>query len=371
MKKILSVLVLIAIVFSLTSCDISFITQFFEQGENSGTITPGPSEGDEETETPDDSQDTEEPAAPACDHDYVEIGRTEAKPLADGVIISECSKCKEKKNDVHTPMTRKLKLLAIGNSFSNDALGYLWDICNAAGVEDLIIGHAYIGGCSLDMHGTHMLYGNPAYEYHKYEGSSNYTKKEGVKIDYILEDEEWDCISLQQLSELTGASYFSLLDQIVKKLNKKCPGAELYWHFTWSFSWNCTGYKPFETLHDRDQMKLYNALVGVVNDIILPRGDFKGIIPAGTAMQNLRTSYIGDNVTRDDGYHADLGIGRYTIGLTWYATFTGGSLDLVDWVPGNSYRTSIINSLDAIHESVQNALANPYEITQSKLTVAP
>ena len=369
MKKILSVLVLIAIVFSLTSCDISFITQFLGEDKDSGGIAPGPSDENEEKEEPDDSQGSQEPETPACDHNYVEIDRTEAKPLSDGVIIYECSHCKGKTTEVHTPMTRKLKLLAIGNSFSNDALGYLWDICNAAGVEELIIGHAYIGGCSLDMHGSNMLYSNPAYEYHKYEGSSNYTKKEGVKIDYILEDEEWDCISLQQLSELTGTSYFSLLDKIVEKLNKKCPDAELYWHMTWSFRYD-SEYKGF-ALHNYDQMALYNALMGVVNDIILPRGDFKGIIPAGTAMQNLRTSYIGDNVTRDDGYHADLGIGRYTIGLTWYATFTGGSLDLVEWVPGNSYRTSIINSLDAIHESVQNALANPYEITQSKLTVAP
>ena len=118
-------------------------------------------------------------------------------------------------------------------------------------------------------------------------------------------------------------------------------------------------------------MALYNAILNVVSDIITPTGRFDGIIPTGTSMQNLRTSYIGDNVTREDGYHADLGVGRYTLGLTWYAIFTGGSLDLVDFIPTNEYRTAIANNIEVMRESVENALAKPYEITQSKFTEAP
>lgn len=45
-----------------------------------------------------------------------------------------------------------LKILAIGNSFSEDAVEYAWDIANSLGIQNVMIGHLYIGGCSLDMH---------------------------------------------------------------------------------------------------------------------------------------------------------------------------------------------------------------------------
>ena len=364
MKKLVAIFTLIAIVFTLTACDLPWFTNTPEVPENPENENP---------ETPEDPEDggeelPEEPAEPVCDHNYVEIERTEARPLSDGVIISECTLCKEQTTEIHTPMTRSLKLLAIGNSFSNDALGYLWDICHAAGIEDLVIGHAYIGGSYIDLHGSYFMYGNPEYTYYKYEKSAIAEKQDKVKIDVPLLDEEWDYITLQNLSEYTDASRFAMLDYMLGYISAKAPDAQIYWHLTWSFSEDCT-YNGF-ALHDYDQMKLYNAIIGVIDELIAPREEFKGVIPAGTAMQNLRTTYIGDNVTRD-GYHADLGIGRYTIGLTWYAIFTGGALDRVTWVPTNEYRTAVLTNLEAIRESVQNALDNPYEITQSKLTESP
>ena len=41
------------------------------------------------------------------------------------------------------------------------------------------------------------------------------------------------------------------------------------------------------------------------------------IIPAGTAIQNGRTSFIGDNFC-SDGYHLNHNHGRYTASCTWY-----------------------------------------------------
>lgn len=44
-----------------------------------------------------------------------------------------------------------MKILAIGNSFSQDATRYLQDIAASAG-ENLFVRNLYIGGCSLEMH---------------------------------------------------------------------------------------------------------------------------------------------------------------------------------------------------------------------------
>ena len=182
MKKLVTIFTLIALAFTLAACDLPWNPGIPEGPENPGNEVP------EDPETPDDGGDEEpeepeEPEKPVCDHNYVEIERTEARPLSNGVIISECTLCKEQSTEIHTPMTRKLKLLAIGNSFSNDALGYLWDICHAAGVEELVIGHAYIGGSYIDLHGSYFMYANPEYTYYKYEKSATPTVQNKVKIE--------------------------------------------------------------------------------------------------------------------------------------------------------------------------------------------
>ena len=45
---------------------------------------------------------------------------------------------------------KTIKVLAIGNSFSEDAVeNYLYELAAAQG-DSLVIGNAYIGGCSID-----------------------------------------------------------------------------------------------------------------------------------------------------------------------------------------------------------------------------
>ena len=48
-----------------------------------------------------------------------------------------------------------------------------------------------------------------------------------------------------------------------------------------------------------------------------------GIIPAGQCMQNLLSN--GIKKVHRDGFHADLGVGRFAIALTWYIFLTGNT----------------------------------------------
>ena len=60
---------------------------------------------------------------------------------------------------------KNLKVLAIGNSFSADAVEqYLWELAAEAG-DTLIIGNAYIGGCNIDRHVANFEKTSPAYSY--------------------------------------------------------------------------------------------------------------------------------------------------------------------------------------------------------------
>ena len=43
------------------------------------------------------------------------------------------------------------KVLAIGNSFSEDATHFLHQICESSGIENEVV-NLYVGGCSLERH---------------------------------------------------------------------------------------------------------------------------------------------------------------------------------------------------------------------------
>ncbi|MBO5280574.1 MAG: DUF4886 domain-containing protein, partial [Clostridia bacterium] len=116
------------------------------------------------------------------------------------------------------------------------------------------------------------------------------------------------------------------------------------------------------------QMTMYNAIISTVQSVIPEHAEITRIIPSGTAVQNLRTSYLGDTLTRD-GYHMSYDIGRYTVGLTWVCTITGISPDEISWIP-SAYQ-NVAEALDPIREAVKNALEAPFDITDSKITEKP
>ena len=55
---------------------------------------------------------------------------------------------------------KTLKILAIGNSFSDDALWLLPDILKSLGINNFRISNLYIGGCVLSTHATNIKENN-------------------------------------------------------------------------------------------------------------------------------------------------------------------------------------------------------------------
>lgn len=214
-----------------------------------------------------------------------------------------------------------IRVLAIGNSFSQDAVGqYLYELGEAEGIT-LIIGNMLIGGCSLERHVQNIRNNAPAYAYHKVEKDGKKTEIKSMTIEKGLTDEDWDYISVQQVSPLSGiynsykASLPELVNYIKERIGKKTL---LMMHQTWAYATdaNHTGFKNY----DQNQMKMYTSIVDAVKKAADLVG-IKKIIPSGTAIQNARTSFIGDHMDRD-GYHLDLTIGRYTAACTWFEALT-------------------------------------------------
>ena len=97
-----------------------------------------------------------------------------------------------------------LRILAIGNSFSEDALEQeFYPIAQAGGVK-VIVGNMYIAGCSIDRHVKNIKGDIAEYDYRKIglDGVRNETK--GVRLITALADEQWDYISVQQASGFSG-----------------------------------------------------------------------------------------------------------------------------------------------------------------------
>ena len=58
-------------------------------------------------------------------------------------------------------------ILAIGNSFSVDAMQWLYNIAENCGVQEVVLGNFYIGSCGLSTHWNCANNNNPSYIYYK------------------------------------------------------------------------------------------------------------------------------------------------------------------------------------------------------------
>ena len=106
---------------------------------------------------------------------------------------------------------------------------------------------------------------------------------------------------------------------------------------------------------------MYKAITRTVQVKVLPNEGISLIVPNETSIQNARTSYLGDTLTRD-GYHLSYDIGRYIAGVTFFHAVTGMDISKLAHAPiGVSEEARKV----AI-ESAINAVKNPYEVTPSQ-----
>ena len=206
-----------------------------------------------------------------------------------------------------------MQVLAIGNSFSQDATRYLHGIAKCAG-DDITIVNLYIGGCSLSRHYRNMLSKEKAYSL-EFNG-----QKTGfyVNLDDALLSRDWDYITLQQVStsSMNYDSYQPYLEDLSSYVRMCCPKAKLIMHETWSYEDGCDKLKA---LGYEKRSDMYDGLHAAY-DFAAHAMAAHSIIPSGTLFEKL--AKLGFNVHRDTA-HASLGVGRYALSLLWYSCLTG------------------------------------------------
>ena len=211
-----------------------------------------------------------------------------------------------------------MNILSIGNSFSQDAHRYLHAIAKADGVE-LHTFNLYIGGCSLSRHYRNMLSRERAYTLQMNGTSTGFP----VSLEEALLNRDWDIVTLQQASPVSAdySTYVPYLEKLAEYVRHCAPKAKIVIHQTWAYEQGSerltdgAGYADYrDMLRDvKDAYQKAARLIGA--ELVIPSGEV-----FGTLLEN------GIEKVHRDTYHASLGLGRYTLGLTWYRFLTGNDI---------------------------------------------
>ena len=250
-----------------------------------------------------------------------------------------------------------LKILAIGNSYSNNSTELISRIADSMGTGlDITAASLYQAGCPLRRHVAYYeAYENLGHD--AYYASNNTNKYEyltvnGVANKNILSMQEaiaytdWDYITIQQMPDFCDdiTSYWTeekpyvtklynyVLDELKENGNTKC---EILFHQGWSFSHamsidNAYSYYPVDYDNTRDFFEAIEATVIEATEILKDKcGLDKApeIVPSGKAVQLAKdqfgfadswgeeTSLYNDNIS-----HLSY-VGRYLVACVWIETF--------------------------------------------------
>ncbi len=235
-----------------------------------------------------------------------------------------------------------MKILAIGNSFSEDATYYIKKLADSARVNVTVV-NLFIGGCSLETHSNNIKNDSASY---RYELNGEYTDRR-VSVKEALCEEKWDIVTVQQVSYLAGVyeSYDVHFKTVLACIKQYAPQAKIYFHETWAYEFDSTHW-AFERFN-YNQKEMVSVIENVVPRICKENGNLP-IIPSGRIIKELRQLPIfdvengGQRLCRD-GFHMHLVYGRYILGLVWFVTLLNGDVEDVTFLPTEK---DIINGYD-------------------------
>lgn len=215
-----------------------------------------------------------------------------------------------------------MKVLAIGNSFSTDATRYLHQIARSCKV-DIDVMNLYIGGCPLSLHYRNMIADANAYLL-EFDGKSTGYK---ISISEALLSNDWDYISLQQVSgkSVDYETYQPYLNELYDYVKYYCPKAKIIIHQTWGYKDGTENLANINFATGSDMFaaaeKAYALAAKEINADL--------VIPSGKALEGLKANGIYDYFR--DNIHVSLGLGRFTLGLTWFKYLTGYDVTTVNY----------------------------------------
>ncbi len=220
-----------------------------------------------------------------------------------------------------------IRILAIGNSFSSDAMHYTHQIAESLGIKAEFY-NLYYGGCTIQSH--YNFYNNDSAEYVFYKNQSQYVSN-NVTMKSVLEATQFDYITFQQGSWSSDSySSYALLDDLMAIVREYQPNAEFMIHQTWGYceERSCNGNetssgKGYETSAD-----MFAAVEACYERAAADNGNLR-IIKSGRAVETAKTSYgYTDDYGNTNSIYSDFNshlanAGDYLAGCVWIETIFG------------------------------------------------
>ena len=292
-----------------------------------------------------------------------------------------------------------LKVLTLGHSLAVDAGHMLALVAHAEGYKEMKVGTLYYSGCPLNQHVKFAT--EKAAEYKLYISSTTDPYKaptvmDAVTMEYALRLDYWDIIVMQGgVFEIAKENTYT--DGNIQKIQKYVeehklnPLAIFAWNMAWApptsnalrdtYPYENNGYYSGYLPYNDDRTTLYKAITKCVSDNILTDDTFRFMIPSGTVMENALSSYLEEADLHRDYVHAS-DFARVMVAYAWFCRLTG--VDKLDEIKLSTVPVALFRSNSStedwvltaeekalILESVNNALADPLNMTPSQYTDAP
>ena len=255
-----------------------------------------------------------------------------------------------------------VKVLIIGECMANDATYRLPYMLSSLGYE-FEVGMLYLFDSTIGIHYNNYLSNDERYSFRYFVNGSWNTRYGGTSksFEYGVTFRDWDIIILSQQIVNSGVttSFLPIADLIdgIKELATN-PFVKFAFNMTWAYKEGATDLNFSKYSNDQDFM--YQSILNVAKTLTLP------IIPNGTVVQNVRTSYVGESVIRGD-YRLESNYGRYLASLATLAVITGEDVSAVTYKPSTVTEAQRLVAI----ECVNNALSSPFEVTNSEYKTEP
>ncbi len=262
-----------------------------------------------------------------------------------------------------------LRVLAIGNSFTEDALRNVRTILDSLHVNDntySVYGVAH-SAASLQ-HWAEVADSNEVIKIRKWAGK-DMKVIEGTLAEILAQN--WDVIVLLQYSGLSTdyATFKPWLGKLKNLIYLNCPNANV--RVAWQMAWSYIDYKMNNYTNHERWLLIASAVHSLARN-----HDVDILIPVGTAIQNARNTSLNDEgqLTRD-GWHLSLGVAQYIAACTvvqqlfapvYDITIQDDDSEITFYANSTSQYPPIPVTDDnrhLCHQCAMNAISHPYVIS--------
>lgn len=238
-----------------------------------------------------------------------------------------------------------LRILAIGNSFTENMTLHLPRLIADAGADSVVVAYAAFAGASLEYQMSHLTSPDATHIWAVSTGGRPFSVDTVRRsLPYCVDYADWDIIVIQQKSTLSGLwnTVNPYLATTTRLLKEGHPRARIAWQMTWAFA-SHFGKKDEFALYGGSREQMEQAIEGVAANVV-GSGCVDMVIHSGRAIAAARREGIDTTGSElsGDGRHLDEGVGCYIAACCAYERLIApwAGKDVTDLPPDNIKRGS-------------------------------